>query len=91
MNIPSSPEQRIPSEIKLPQKNQMKSQSISGLTHSLVRWVICSILVLDFNKYWHKFEIYTTLRLVHTTSQHSCYQDFCVIPNHAAKTELNDR
>ncbi|OUC41882.1 hypothetical protein D917_10627 [Trichinella nativa] len=31
MNIPSSPEQRIPSEIELPQKNQMKSQFISGL------------------------------------------------------------
>ncbi|KRX49097.1 hypothetical protein T05_7814 [Trichinella murrelli] len=31
MNIPSSPERRIPSEIKLPQKNQMKSQFISGL------------------------------------------------------------
>ncbi|KRX12694.1 hypothetical protein T07_8284, partial [Trichinella nelsoni] len=23
--------------------------------------------------------------------QQSCYQDFCVIPNNAAKTELNDR
>ncbi|KRX59461.1 hypothetical protein T09_2940 [Trichinella sp. T9] len=30
MNILSSPERRIPSEIKLPQKNQMKSQFISG-------------------------------------------------------------